>query len=298
MSGFLAASIVIRTYNEGKWLGRLLQAISEQDLPAESFETIIVDSGSTDDTLTIARAFGHRVVSIEKEKFTFGRSLNFGCEAALGRNLVFISGHCIPVERNWLQLLIAPLENGAAEYVYGRQVGYAVTKFSETRLLMKYFPESKADAQGGFFCNNANAALRRDVWAAYRFDEDVTGLEDMELAKRLVAARLRVDYVPESVIYHIHEESWRKIRLRYEREAIALQKITPEVHLSLWDFVRYFAIALFHDIVEAARKWALPRLILEIFMFRLMQYWGSYRGNNDHRILSRKNKDRYFYPSR
>jgi glycosyltransferase involved in cell wall biosynthesis len=273
-----------------------MHAIAEQDLPSGSFETIIVDSGSTDDTLAIAGAYNPRIVPIAKEQFTFGRSLNVGCEAARGRNLVFVSGHCIPTGPAWLKPLLAPLESGAAHYVYGRQAGHEMTRFSERQIFGKYFPERKADAQGGFFCNNANAALRRDVWARHRFDEDITGLEDMELAKRLIAAGLKVDYVPESVIYHIHDESWAKVRSRYERESLALQKITPELHLSLFDFTRYFLSALVHDVGAASREGPLLRLVPEIFMFRLMQYWGAYCGNNDHRVLSRKNKDRYFYP--
>jgi len=31
-------------------------------------------------------------------------------------------------------------------------------------------------------------------------------------------------------------------------------------------------------------------------MFRCCQYWGSYRGNNDHRLLSRQAKEVYFFP--
>jgi rhamnosyltransferase len=296
MSAPPVASIIIRTYNEAKYLGRLLHAIAEQDLPTGYFETIIVDSGSTDDTLAIARAHSPRVVPIERDRFTFGRSLNVGCEAAHGRHLVFVSGHCIPTNSQWLKLLLAPLESGTAHYVYGRQAGHETTRFSERQIFAKYFPERKADAQGGFFCNNANAALRRDVWAQHQFDEEITGLEDMELAKRLVAAGLKVDYVPESVIYHIHDETWAKVRSRYERESIALQRITPELHLSLFDFVRYFGSALVHDAGAASREAALLKLLPDIFMFRLMQYWGAYCGNNDHRVLSRKNKDRYFYP--
>jgi rhamnosyltransferase len=34
----------------------------------------------------------------------------------------------------------------------------------------------------------------------------------------------------------------------------------------------------------------------EIVMFRMMQFWGSYRGNHEHRKLSREMKEKYFYP--
>ena len=38
------------------------------------------------------------------------------------------------------------------------------------------------------------------------------------------------------------------------------------------------------------------RLAGEIFMYRLMQFWGAYRGNHMHRRLSRARKEQYFYP--
>jgi rhamnosyltransferase len=34
----------------------------------------------------------------------------------------------------------------------------------------------------------------------------------------------------------------------------------------------------------------------EIVMFRLMQYWGTFRGNREHRRLSAQAKEEYFYP--
>ena len=129
-----------------------------------------------------------------------------------------------------------------------------------------------------------------------RFDEDLTGLEDMELAKRLVADGMMISYVAEASVVHIHEESWSKIRLRYEREAIALQKIMPEVHVNFIDATRYFISSLYHDFIVAFQKQCVWRNISGIFMFRLMQYWGTYRGNHEHRKLSRQIKESYFYP--
>lgn len=291
-----SVSIVIRTLNEGKWLRQLLEAVGSQALSQGGHETIIVDSGSTDGTLDIAREYQCRVISIRKEEFTFGRSLNRGCAAAEGRNLAFISGHCIPTNGTWLRDLVAPLESGDAQYAYGRQLGYQTTRFSEKQIFEKYFPASRQFAQGGFFCNNANAALRRDVWVNHPFDEELTGLEDMQLGKRLLAAGMKLAYVPEAGVFHIHEENWAKIRLRYEREAIALQQIMPEVHLNMSDFLRYFISAVLHDSGAALQEKVLLRFFPEIVAFRLNQYWGSYRGNNDHRRLSLQNKERYFYP--
>lgn len=289
-------SIIIRTYNEAKHLPELLAGILRQEHSGLAVETVLVDSGSTDETLSIAESNGCRVVHISKDEFTFGRSLNLGCEVAVGKYLVFVSGHCIPAAGNWLNELIKPLIEGAAEYSYGRQIGGGGSKFSECQLFRKYFPEQSQIPQDGFFCNNANAAILREVWQQYRFDEALTGLEDMELGKRLVADGKRLAYVSSAPVYHLHEESWKKVRNRYEREAVALQQIMPEVHVGFSDFLRYFVSALLFDSAAALQGRVLHRHLGEIIVFRFMQYWGAYRGNHMHRKLSKRLKERYFFP--
>lgn len=292
-------SIVIRTYNEARWLPELLEAIGRQDLREFTGETVIVDSGSTDDTLKIARKFGCRIVGIEKERFTFGRSLNYGCDAAAGNWLVFISGHCIPTDADWLYNLVLPLAEGSCSYTYGRQEGRPrITKYSEEQLFKKYFPEMSAVPQDGFFCNNANAALSKAAWQIHPFDEELTGLEDMALAKKIYEAGHGIGYVADSSVYHIHEEGWRQVKRRYEREAIALKSIMPEVHVSFTDFVRYLAAGIFFDWSAALVDRKLSREWLNICKFRLMQFYGTYRGNHEHRHLSRRMKEQYFYPNK
>jgi GT2 family glycosyltransferase len=219
-----------------------------------------------------------------------------GCEAASGTVLVFVSGHCIPSNQDWLDKLIEPVAEGAATYVYGRQVGGEDTQYSEHQIFEKYFPKDAANAQGGYFCNNANSAILRDVWERFRFDEELTGLEDMELAKRLFDAGHAIAYAPEATVSHLHEETWRQVRTRYEREAIALQKIAPEIRVGFADFLRYTISAVSFDLVAAAREGALLRNAGSIMKFRVMQYLGTYRGNQVQRALSRRAMERYFYP--
>ncbi len=75
-------SIVIRAYNEERYIGRLLEGIRQQTI--REVEIILVDSGSTDGTVSIAESFGAQIVSIPAAEFTFGRSLNLGVQAVLG----------------------------------------------------------------------------------------------------------------------------------------------------------------------------------------------------------------------
>lgn len=289
-------SIVLRVLNEAKHVGALLSGIEAQDVGDMPVEVIIVDSGSIDTTLDIARQHQCRILNIKKEDFSFGRSLNIGCKTARYDFLVFISGHCIPTDESWLRKLVKPLQAGTATYTYGRQVGNHSTKFSEHQLFSKYFPEDPALAQQGFFCNNANAAMLRSAWLEYRFDEELTGLEDMELAKRLVEKGHKIAYVSSSSVYHLHEETWQQIRRRYEREAIALRHIMPEVHIHFTDFLRYLFGSIAHDMKAARRRGELLKRATEIIRFRYAQFFGTYHGNHIHRKLSQSMKERYFYP--
>ena len=289
-------SIVFRALNEERWFEDALKACKSQKLDALTSEIILVDSGSTDGTLAIAERHGCNIRHIGKSEFTFGRSLNWGCEAAGGHYLVFISAHCIPTHDGWLQALLQPLIDGEADYTYGRQIGDVGSNFSEKRLFEKYFPAFDRVPQEGFFCNNANAAIRRDVWARYRFDEECTGLEDMVLARQVVMDGGKIGYVASAPVVHIHDETLGQTRKRYYREALTLRTIMPEVHVSAFDALRYFIAGSLHDLGAAWSERALFKHMSDIVGFRFMQYLGTYRGHNEHRRLSRAQKEAYFYP--
>lgn len=291
-------SVVIRTLNESLHLENLLIGTLNQKLPSHlSVEIILIDSGSTDETLEIAKKHGCRIGHITREKFSFGRSLNQGCDMVLGDYIVLVSGHCIPKDNRWLIELCRPLIDGVAGYSYGGQLAGKTTRYSEKRIFSKYFPSKSQIPQEGFYCNNANAALLKTVWSQYRFNEEVTGLEDMELANRYVGDGGRVAYVSEGAVYHLHNESWRQVKRRFERESIALQQIMPQVHLNLVDVFRYVTSSIWLDMKAAKNDGILLNVLPEIVWYRLWQYWGSYCGNHEHRKLSRKQKEIYFYPS-
>ena len=55
-------SVVIPTYNSAKTLKLVLPSIREQDVDQERLEILVVDGGSTDDTVKLARTYGARVI--------------------------------------------------------------------------------------------------------------------------------------------------------------------------------------------------------------------------------------------
>ena len=178
-----------------------------------------------------------------------------------------------------------------------RQVGLDdVTRFSEHEVFAHYFGEESDLKQTGFFCNNANSAIKRETWAKYRFDETVTGLEDMVLAKIIHLEGGQIGYTANAPVIHIHEETLQQVHRRYYREALTMRDILPEVHFSFADFLRCLTAGISSDLRHAVRNHVLLKEASGILGFRFMQFWGTYRGHNEHRVLSRAQKEEYYYP--
>ncbi|QMW04577.1 glycosyltransferase [Spirosoma foliorum] len=237
----MKCSIIIRAFNEEKHIGKLLDGIIHQESQHE-VEIILVDSGSTDNTIQIAEQKGAQVVKIRPEEFSFGRALNFGCQRSTGDILLFASAHIYPVYTNWIEQMLIPFEDTKVGLTYGRQIGNQLSKFSERQLFAKWFPTVSNYNQSIPFCNNANTAIRRSLWEQINYDESLTGLEDLHWAAIIQQQGHRIAYEADAVIVHVHEETPRKIFNRYYREAIAFKRIKPSAQFNLLElrlFIRF-----------------------------------------------------------
>ena len=293
---FSQCSVVIRCYNEEQHIGRILSGIMQQTV--RNVEIIVVDSGSTDATLSIASRYRVKVLSIRPEAFSFGRSLNIGCKASNDEFIVIASGHVYPVYKDWLERLLAPFSDPQVALVYGKQRGNESTQYAEHRVFEQWFPEESDFDQRHPFCNNANAAIRRKVWTEIPYDEDLTGLEDLDWARTVMTQGYSVAYVADAEIIHVHEESPSQTFNRYRREAIALKRIYPEQHMRFHEFVKLYCSSLTSDLVNAIRDGQLWGNISSIASFRLMQYWGAYQGFKQQGAVSLELKQRFYYPGR
>jgi len=289
-------SIVIRSHNEERHIGRLFDALSRQEADFD-YEVLLVDSGSEDQTRSIAAAHGATVIRIKPEDFTFGYSLNQGVAQAKGDFIVFISAHCYPAATLWLRELIAPFEDDRVALVYGRQRGNDSTKFSEHQVFDKWFPEESNWRQRLPFCNNANAAIRKSVWQDIKYDESLTGLEDLDWARRATECGYVLAYNARAGVVHTHEETWRQVFNRYRREAIAFHRIFPHEKFSFFEFVKLISLNVFIDSFQAARQGVLLGNLLSIPMFRLCQFWGTYTGYLAPGTLSPQLRMRFYYPN-
>ena len=278
-------SIVIRAFNEERWLPDVLQAINRQRY--RDFEVLLVDSGSLDRTRDIASASGARIVSLRSEDFTYGHSLNLGVKESRGSLIAIVSAHAIPTSEHWLERLVAPLRERANAMVFGGQRGHAVSKFSEARDFERIFPgkPQRMDDEH-VFVNNANSAVRRDLWEQHPFDEGLPGLEDAEWAIYWIQRGMVVLYEPEACVYHVHTESWPQVRERFYREGIAGRwtkvRIIRNIPGEIWRECRWCAL----DLLLAARAGRLRSIAGEIARYRYHKTVGIVEGILDSRKIT------------
>ncbi|HEV8462303.1 MAG TPA: glycosyltransferase family A protein [Gaiellaceae bacterium] len=287
-------SVLIRAHNEEAHIGRLLTGIAHQTVKPD--EIVLVDSGSTDATLAIASAFSARIEHIAPEDFSFGRALNHGLEVATGDIVVLASAHVYPLFDSWLALLLEPFDDESVALSYGRQQVPEDGRFSEQQLLARWFPPQSVLRQRDPFCNNANAAIRRSLWQELPYDEQLTGLEDMDWATRALARGYVLSYVAEAVVAHVHEESFGQVVNRYRREAIAHKRIHSEQKMPLATAAWLALKNVSGDLRDAARQHVLGSHAGDIVAFRLAQFYGTYRGFHQQGPVTEALRKRFYYP--
>jgi glycosyltransferase involved in cell wall biosynthesis len=290
----MKCSVVIRAYNEAAHLGKLLAGLARQT--CRDVEIILVDSGSTDDTVSIAQSSGARVVHIRPEDFTFGRSLNRGIEAARGELIIIASAHVYPIYPDWADRLLDLFRDEAVAVVYGKQRGVASSKFSEQRVFRQWFPDNDIAPQSSPFCNNANAAIRRSLWQQHPYDESLTGLEDVAWAKWAQAQGRQVVYAARAEVAHVHAETMRAVYDRYRREAMAFKRIFPESHFSVYDCLRLSTSNILGDLRQARNERVLLGNSGSILWFRTAQFWGTYQGYRHSSAVTQELRERFYYP--
>jgi rhamnosyltransferase len=287
-------SAVIRAYNEAKHIGRLLEGFEQQTVKPD--EIVLVDSGSTDDTVAIAKAAGCRIVHIDKSEFSFGRALNRGCAAATGDILLFASAHVYPLYNTHVEHLVSAFDRDGIAIAYGRQVGDERTKFSESRVMLKWFPNHNIWDQRHPFSNNANAAVLKSVWQESPYDEALTGLEDLDFAKKALAKGFKIAYVADAPIVHVHEETWGIIRNRYRREAMAYARIVEGSKMSLPGAVGLSLSNIASDYAHAVKAHRIRGNVLGIPMFRFAQFIGAWQGFRGPNHVSAQLLEHFYYP--
>ncbi|HET7572554.1 MAG TPA: glycosyltransferase [Gaiellaceae bacterium] len=191
-------SVVSPVRNAAAHLGGLLEALAAQTLAADSFEVVVVDDGSTDETPALLA--GWAAADPERRRVLRGAgrgpaaARNLGLREARAPLVAFTDADTLP-DPAWLEALLAAAED--ADAVEGRVLAWPPDA-----------PRANAhtveNERGGLYVT-ANMAYRRELLERLGgFDESFPAafLEDSDLAFRALDAGARIRFAPEALVRH------------------------------------------------------------------------------------------------
>lgn len=203
-------SVIIPTCNNREVLGKTLHALFAQTLPAQSFEIVVLDDGSTDGTGEMVRALVSPVPITYQWQENRGRAAarNAGSRLAKGRILFYLDSDILAspdlLERHYRCYEAYPGPIG----VQGRTMVHPaskVTPFMKTKELFPDFTRRNRSNLSPYHFITRNVSIRaEDLWSVGGFDEGFPGYgwEDIELGLRLHAHGVRLFYDPQAIGYH------------------------------------------------------------------------------------------------
>lgn len=193
-------SIIVPAYNAGDGIRPLLDSLQRLDYPKDLLQIIVIDNGSTDNTVDIIRQYS---VTVEEEKATRSSyaARNKGLGLAVHDILAFTDADCV-VASDWVRTGVEALES--ADLVGGR-IAFFYSKAPTAAELFDSLHHMQNEEliknHGG--SATANLFTRAAVFKAIGpFREDVRSGGDMMWTRKAATSGFRLVYAPEVVVHH------------------------------------------------------------------------------------------------
>jgi rhamnosyltransferase len=239
-------SIVIPTKNGGELFSRVIQGLTRQTI-WEKTELLVVDSGSTDGTLEVAREAGAKVVEIPSKEFNHGATRDFGISLTNNDLVVLLVQDAVPYDANLLEAILRPFSDPETAGVYARQIpqpdadlltkrnlnnwltGRTTPEIKQLKSLQWY--EGLTAMEKYCFCNfdNVCSAIRKSVWNHHKFGCVNFG-EDIDWSERVLKSGAKIVYEPAAAVIHSHD---RSVAYEYKRTYVCHRKLYSQFGIQL-----------------------------------------------------------------
>ena len=239
-------SLVIPTKNGGELWKRVVAGLQQQTL-WNDVEFIIVDSGSSDDTVETARKAGAKCFTIPPQEFNHGATRDFAVAQATTDRIVLSVQDAIPYDTHMIENLVKALNEDGVAGVYARQIPQPDADVLTARNLNSHFTSrlerevrSLRDAktfaamtpvERYTLCNfdNVCSAMRKSTWDNDKFGRINFG-EDIDWAERVLKRGYKIVYEPAAAVIHSHD---RPLSYEYKRTYVCHRKLYQQYQLEL-----------------------------------------------------------------
>lgn len=206
--------IVIPTYNGGEiWINA---ANSLKAQRADFDKILIIDSGSSDNTVQIAKDAGFDVVSIQSSEFNHGATRNLGMRL-INCDIVFLLTQDAILEENAIKTLSQVFNDSNIAVAYGRQLPHDnANPLAKHARLFNYKSNSYIYGIEDIRKHGIKTAFTSNSFAAYRTEyfEKVGGFpektifgEDMFFTAKAILSGYKIAYVADAIVKHSHNYS-------------------------------------------------------------------------------------------
>ena len=299
-----SVSVVIPTLNGGPLFAQVLDALRKQQV-TEPLEILVIDSGSTDDTVSAAKAAGAKVVEIEPSTFDHGLTRNKGIELSTGELVILMTQDALPADEHMIGGLIGAFDDPQVAGAFARQIprpehdvlvarninnwiaGSCERRISQITDRAAY--EAMHPMERYLLCvfDNVCSAVRRSVWQLIPFRQNAFG-EDVDWSKRTLEEGWKIVYEPMAKVIHSHD---RPARYEYKRTYMCHQTLSRLFDLATIPAASYVPRCLLTSMAndwayvwrneqDWTRRWS---LLARVPLLSWGSVLGQYRGARDQR---------------
>lgn len=308
-SGKPLVSIIIPVKNGMPFVADLYKMIKRQEVDFD-FEIIVIDSGSTDESLSVFPGDDERfrLIQIPSSSFGHGRTRNLGVESARGELCAFLTHDAVPADSLWLRELVRPLrEDDSIAASFGRHIAHqGASPFTTWELEAHFnglrqwpvvwisdareYSRNQGLRQIFHFYSDNSSCLRKSVWESYPYP-DVSYAEDQLWAKMIIEAGYKKAFSWDSVVRHSHEYSfWGRLSRSYDESKALYALFGYKMCSSGKDLIRQIFRTTARDMKSAVENgWVFSniRAVLKQPFDNIARQFGYYLGTANLSIVSR-----------